>query len=623
MAGRSAVFTGLSGSPKIVEAFAPYAHENVFKALNRLELRYVLNKLESDYKKGQAEILPTLEAARKAYADASASVVKMGAPVYPELTLPNKTEEIQAAYDYLCSGITFKTLYNALIRGHQPRLSKKMLGELYHCRVAMEHFTQEQFDHVNPHKLAMLVWRLIQSDELDDADFCALANVIDRTPNRKTAPLIHHQPEIMEHFWLVEAFNNRNNSDYDPRILAAAKAMDTDLIKMKLFIHDIQLLPRRLNLLLCLHHIKTNHSFPAKALAPFFNALYDYGYVTQIPTFLAAAVTLTPGQVVPREAIAMAIRSAAEFGDVQAATALMQYIRVMYDIPMDTVVRLPADAGVALAVAFHQANVKAEGDFILDPDHEANVLLSDLLARGEIAPVLPEPVSKAFSVGKEPFVVDVSEFIDENKFKVLMMKGFNDIINHALSKDKASVSRPVAVKVAGYKALKEHYNRRRVWKPTEVVNNCEDEDATSLVGDIKLTTDDKVIIPPRSMDPKVELNNLLTAFDMVDKKPAEVYDRDTMIDDKDYEALKPYLPEEIRGEQMVNDVADVISMRFGIGELSNPDRIDPITTEIAGAFLHSRGLEYTVDELSGWLVIPPESFEKYVNLYKIRAAGVQ
>jgi len=584
--------------------------------MNRLELRYALKQLESRYKRGDTSVLPDLEAARAAYEKAKQEVVKMNAPAYAPLTLPNVNDEIKAAYDYLCSGITYTSLYNSLVRGFRPVLSKKILGELHHCKVACKHFTQKEFDQVNPHKLALLVWRLIQSGEGDDASYAALANVIDRTPNRKTPPLIHHQPDVMEHSWLVEAFNNRNNPEYDAKIIEGAKAIDTDLNKMKLFIHDIELLPRRLNLILGLHHIRTNKSFPTSALRPFFNAMYEWGFDKQIPTFLSAAMVLTPGETVPNDALNIAIRAASENGHTDGAAAMVNYMRVMNDIPQDSIVQMPAEPALAYAIALQEASVNKTGGFCVNPDDEPNVIVDDLVARGEIKPLVCEKTENLFSVKGDAFKTDLSDFIEKDKIVLGFVRIINIIASAAIQADKA-VQKPIEVKIAGYKTLAKFYAERRIWKPTEVVNNCSQEDATSLIGDVKLPIDYDITLPPINADPTVELTNLLVAMDKMQAKPATIWDsQNPILDPETYEEYKAYLPVEMQNDFLINEVVDTLAARLGLGEVANPDKIDPITQKFVTELLTGFGFEFDIDERRGVFTIPKDSINAYVNSIK-------
>lgn len=230
-------------------------------------------------------------------------------------------------YQILSHPIDYLELYKAVFRGKQRIMSKKLLNEIEICRYAINNLSEQEFRSLNPHRAAILTWKLMNSEDIDNETVATLLNYNDRLLDKDDRALIHHNPEIMANSWIVEAFNNRNNPNYSVELIRGAKAADADLNRFKLFLNDTEMVPRRLNVFLGLHYLKAKRTLPADGCESFFRSLNHCRYPGQVNTVLNAAVTSTPGLVIPPGAIYEAMIAAHKVESHETMASLSNYIR--------------------------------------------------------------------------------------------------------------------------------------------------------------------------------------------------------------------------------------------------------------------------------------------------------
>eukprot|EP00461_Guttulinopsis_vulgaris_P000582 UN00582 len=307
-------------------------------------------------------------------------------------------------YQILAHPIDYLDLYRAVFRGKQKRMSKKVMKELDICRYATKHLTDEEFQNVNPHRAAVLTWKLMNSEDVDNDAVATMMNYNDRMLDRKDRAQVHHNPELMADSWIVEAFNNRHNTEYSVEIIKAAKAADADLNRFKLFLNDTELVPRRLNVFLGLNYIKQKATLPADGMESFFRALNHCRFPGQINTLLKIAVIGTPNLVVPPGAIYEALVAANKMGAYETIAPLANYVRHTTGLGWDKALPMDYRTGSIYVDSLQQLHMKEQKRMDWDPNSETAATIVDMSARGVLPPIFSSDIIDAFLIPEDDAV---------------------------------------------------------------------------------------------------------------------------------------------------------------------------------------------------------------------------
>lgn len=305
-------------------------------------------------------------------------------------------ELVGRVYKMVTHPIDYLELYNALFRGKQRMMSKKLLHEIAVNTYARLHLTQDELAQASTHRAAVLVWKLMNSDDIDHDAVTQTMLYIDSLPDHKIRPLIHSNPEIMGDSWIVEAFNNRNNPNYSSEIIRGAKAADADLNRFKLFLNDTELVPKRLNVFLGLHYLKTKRTIPALGFEPFFRALNYCRYPGQVATLLNIAITQTPGLIVPPRGIFEAIIAAHRIGAHDTIEHLSNYLRHTTGVDANTVLPMDYRVGSIYIDSLQQRQQHLEKRLDLDINSETTAVLIDMIRRKELPDIFTRDPLEAF-----------------------------------------------------------------------------------------------------------------------------------------------------------------------------------------------------------------------------------
>lgn len=299
-------------------------------------------------------------------------------------------------YKMMAHPIDYLELYRTVFRGKQPTMSKKLLHEINVMRYAVEHLTDEEFKQVNPHRVALMVWKLMNSGDVDDDSVETVLRCIHRMPDHDNRPLIHHNPEIMADSWIVEAFNNRHNPLYSQELIKGAKAADSDLNRFKLYLHDTEKVPRRLAIFLGMHYLKAKRTIPAYGLEPFFHALNYCRYPGQVNTVLNHVVTGSPDLQVPPGAIFEAMVAAHKLDETSTVEALSNYVRHTTGVGPDRVLPMNYRIGSIYIDSLQRRSKTVLKQYDADIETETTAVLKDMIARGQVPHVFTQDIIDAF-----------------------------------------------------------------------------------------------------------------------------------------------------------------------------------------------------------------------------------
>lgn len=348
--------------------------------------------------------------------------VPFDAAEFAVLHIPAGTKPAPAmtarVFKMMCHPIDYLELYRTVFRGKQPVMSKKLLHEVDVMRYAVEHLTDDEFKLVNPHRVALLVWKLMNSADVDDDSVTVALRYIHRMADHEDKPLIHHNPEIMGDSWIVEAFSNRNNPLYSQELIRGAKAADSDLNRFKLFLNDTEKVPRRLGVFLGMHYAKVKRTLPPFAIEPFFHSLNYCRYPGQVNTILNAIVTAAPDLIVPPGAIFEAIVAAHKLEETDTVEALSNYLRHTSGLGPNKVLPMDYRVGSIYIDSLQRRSMKILKQYDSDIETETTAVLKDMIARGQVPHVFGHDIIDAFLIPqaseKTGQAVDVMPLIGGN-----------------------------------------------------------------------------------------------------------------------------------------------------------------------------------------------------------------
>lgn len=379
---------------------------------------------------------------------------------YQFMRLPENVKPTRAltarVYQILAQPIDYLDLYKAVFRGKQKRMSQKLMKELDVCRYAVKYLNDEEFANVNPHRAAVLTWKLINSEDVDNESVATMLNYNDRLIDRTDRAQIHHNPEIMADSWIVEAFNNRNNAQYSVEILKAAKAADSDLNRFKLFLNDTELVPRRLNIFLGMHYLQHKRTLPGDGMEALFRSFNHCRYPGQVNSLLNIAVTQTPGLVVPPKAIYEAIVSANKIGAHHTVAPLSNYIRHTTGLGWDRALPMDYRTGSIYIDSMQQVHNKEQKIWDLSLDSEIAATLEDMMTRGSVPHVFTQDIVDAFLI-PEADSVDSLTLLGGNTDERTQPQVMNNKNHAQLKARQAAQDKAITDKLATFNVNVQHH----------------------------------------------------------------------------------------------------------------------------------------------------------------------